>query len=83
MSGSTGIWLQGFEDGVRTLGSVAFDERGQRLYTQMMTKHAWLNRDPTQGKNFSGVSLNISKCLMLIVKPSSRYAKRCFSDVIG
>ena len=62
MSDSTGIWLQGFEDGVRALGSVAFDERGQKLYTQMMTKHAWLNRDPTQGKNCSGVSLNVSKC---------------------
>ena len=44
--------LQGFEEGVQTLGVSAFDDPGQQLYTQIMTKHAWLNRDPTQGEKF-------------------------------
>ncbi|XP_060077225.1 non-homologous end-joining factor 1-like [Ylistrum balloti] len=37
-----------FENSVKSLGSTAFDEAGQDLYRQIMTKYAWINRSPTK-----------------------------------
>ncbi|OWF35318.1 non-homologous end-joining factor 1-like [Mizuhopecten yessoensis] len=37
-----------FESSVKALGSTAFEEAGQDLYRQIMTKHAWINRSPTK-----------------------------------
>lgn len=42
---NTMLMSKGFEDEVKNLGSTAFDEEGQDLYRQIMTKHAWLHRE--------------------------------------
>ena len=44
---------QEFEESIQQLGTSAFGDQGQQLYTHIMAKHAWLNRDPTQGIPFT------------------------------
>ncbi|XP_041371823.1 non-homologous end-joining factor 1-like [Gigantopelta aegis] len=39
-----------FEEQVKKMGEVAFNDANRELYRHIMTKHAWLNWSPTKGK---------------------------------
>ncbi|CAG2242572.1 NHEJ1 [Mytilus edulis] len=41
---NTMLMSKGFEEEVKSFGSSAFDDSGQDLYRQIMTKHSWLHR---------------------------------------
>ncbi|XP_052091104.1 non-homologous end-joining factor 1-like isoform X1 [Mytilus californianus] len=41
---NTMLMSKGFEEEVESFGSSAFDDSGQDLYRQIMTKHSWLHR---------------------------------------
>ncbi|XP_063424985.1 non-homologous end-joining factor 1-like isoform X2 [Mytilus trossulus] len=45
---NTMLMSKGFEEEVKSFGSSAFDDSGQDLYRQIMTKHSWLHRQKNE-----------------------------------
>lgn len=45
---NTMLMSKGFDEEVKNLGSAAFNDEGQDLYRQIMTKHAWLHRSKNE-----------------------------------
>jgi hypothetical protein len=42
--------FQGFESQVQSEGDMSFSSEGQDLYRELMTKQAYLQRDPEEGE---------------------------------